>query len=92
MRRIFRRGLVSGNKMRGEVGVLLEGFSSGIKEEMGLVLINTISSCWKGGAEVSASRCRGGEWAETGATEGQRLPTERCHNLCYITSNRNVNR
>lgn len=52
MRRNFRRGLVAGNKMRGEVGVLLEGFSSGIKEEMGLVLINTISSCWMGGAEV----------------------------------------
>lgn len=52
----------------------------------------TVSSCWMCGAEVSTSGCRGGEWAETGATEGQRLPTERCHNSCYITSCRKVNR
>ena len=36
-----------------------------------------------GGAEVSTSRCRGGEWAETGGTEGERLRTERYHNLYH---------
>lgn len=71
--------------------MLLEGDSSGIKGgDGGSVLINTVSSCWMRGAEVSASGCWGGEWAETGATEGQRLPTERRHNLHYITDCRRV--